>query len=175
MMRSLPVVLSCLLAVLECVPAAAASELRVENLRCESRANPLGVDSPNPRLSWTLISESRGQHQTAYRVLVASCAAVLARGEGDLWDSGKVDSAQSLHVAYQGKPLSSGLACYWMVRVWDARRTPSEWSETARWEMGLLDRADWEGAWINDGLPNPERTKISTETIRHRSFASRSP
>jgi alpha-L-rhamnosidase len=32
----------------------------------------------------------------------------LAQDEGDLWDSGKVASSQSAHVAYDGRLLESG-------------------------------------------------------------------
>jgi hypothetical protein len=59
----------------------------VEHLRCEYRENPLGIESAQPRLSWWLRSDVRGQRQAAYQVLVASSPDVLARGEGDLWDS----------------------------------------------------------------------------------------
>jgi len=153
MKRFLPVLLLCLLAAHGVSEASATSDLRAENLRCEWRTNPLGVDSPNPRLSWTLCGRSRGQHQTAYRLLVASSAAALAQNDGDLWDSGKVDSNGTLHIVYEGLPLASGLACFWKVRVWDRHGAPSDWSQPARWEMGLLDPAAWEGVWIDDGRP----------------------
>ena len=33
------------------------------DLRCEYAVNPLGVDSPQPRLSWKLQGTGRGQRQ----------------------------------------------------------------------------------------------------------------
>ena len=63
-------------------PAFAAG--RAERLRCEYRVNPLGVDVPAPRLSWIMVaanSNQRGVRQTAYRVLVASTAALLAENQ----------------------------------------------------------------------------------------------
>ena len=59
-------------------------------LRCEYRVNPLGIDVPQPRLSWILEADGREQKQTAYRVLVASSPAVLARDQGPVgqWPSG---------------------------------------------------------------------------------------
>ncbi len=42
-----------------------------ENLRCEYLVNPLGIGVTQPRLSWIVRSEERGQVQTAYRILVA--------------------------------------------------------------------------------------------------------
>jgi len=81
-------------------------------LSCEYRINPLGVEAGKPRLSWILKSEKRNQKQTAYRILVASSEADLEAGNGDLWDSGRVDSEQSVQIVYQGKKLNSRIRCY---------------------------------------------------------------
>ena len=93
------------------------------HLRCEYRENPMGIDAAKPRLSWRMEvggqrSEVRGQKQRAYQVLVASSPELLAKDQGDLWDSGKVKSDQSIQVEYAGKPLVSGQHCFWKVRVW---------------------------------------------------------
>lgn len=121
----------------------------VDDLRCEYQIDPLGLDVARPRLSWKLISRQRGQKQTAYRILVASELERLKEGEADLWDSGKVDSDQSVHVEYQGSPLVTRQRCYWKVKVWNKDGRPTEWSEPALWSMGLLDTSDWgEARWI---------------------------
>ena len=96
-----------------------AKDLGPADLRCEYLENPLGIDSPKPRLSWRLDSSVRGQRQTAYRVLVASSPEKLKDNLGDLWDTGKVASDQSTHVDYGGKPLESSAQCVWKVSVWD--------------------------------------------------------
>ena len=73
----------------------------VDRLRCEYLENPLGIDASNPRLSWNLATSdpaARGIAQTAYQVLVASSAEKLADDEGDLWDSGRVESDKSIHI-----------------------------------------------------------------------------
>lgn len=69
-----------------------AQDLVAENLRCEYRVNPVGMDVIRPRLSWTLASGQRGQKQTAYQILVAASRESLAQNRGDLWDTGKADS-----------------------------------------------------------------------------------
>jgi len=74
------------------------SELRIMNLNCEYQTNPLGIDISNPRLSWILEQNNqkdRGQKQTAYRLLVASSKDKLENDEGDLWDTGKMESDQN--------------------------------------------------------------------------------
>ncbi|HWI59336.1 MAG TPA: alfa-L-rhamnosidase, partial [Bacillota bacterium] len=106
------------------------------DLRCESRQDPVGMDATQPRLSWVLQpgrwTSSRDQHQSAYQVLVASSLKQLAADQGELWDSGKVNSDQSIQVAYAGQPLRSGQKCFWKVRVWDQDGKASAWSEPAR-------------------------------------------
>lgn len=130
-------------------------EIIPARLRCEYLDNPLGIDCREPHLSWIGLAahpEQRGARQTAYHILVASDEATLARDQGDLWDSGKVHSRQSQHIPYAGRPLSSGQACWWKVRIWDAQGNVSAFSEAAHWEMGLLEPSDWQGRWI--GMAN---------------------
>ena len=123
-------------------------ELNVVELKCEYTEDPLGIDVTQPRFSWILKSDSRGQMQSAYQVLVASSEKNLKAGIGDKWDSGKQESGQSGNVVYQGEALESGEKCWWKVRVWDKDGIESNYSEQATFEMGLLKQADWQGQWI---------------------------
>lgn len=128
--------------------------LRTERPRCELLTNPLSIHEPNPQLSWELTAERRAEHQTAYRVLVASSPEALARDEADLWDSGRVESDRTAHIPYQGKPLPSRAACWWKVMAWDRDANPGPWSQPAHWEMGLLHPHDWSAQWI-EAAPIP--------------------
>ena len=138
-----------LLLTLSLIVTSGSYAIDVENLRCEYMSDPLGIDVTEPRLSWTLTSNKRGDLQTAYRILVASSAELLKQGTGDVWDSGKVETDRSVQVEYEGKSLQSGKPYYWKVQVWDAAGRASAWSDPAVWSMGLLDEAAWNGAqWI---------------------------
>ena len=123
-----------------------------EQLRCEYRVNPLGVDVPAPRLSWIMVAAKGGQRgvrQTAYRVLAASTASRLAKNVGDLWDSDRVQSDRSNQLEYAGKPLRSSQQVFWKVQIWDEREQASAWSRSASWTMGVLNDADWHAEWIS--------------------------
>lgn len=122
--------------------------LFIAALHCEFLSKPIGVETPEPRLGWALRAPERGQYQSAYQMLVASAPEILARQEGDLWDSGKVHSGQSANVHYAGAPLRSGQRVFWKVRVWDQENRPSDWSGPAIWEMGKLSPTDWQAKWI---------------------------
>lgn len=117
-------------------------------LECEARTNPLGIDVQHPRLSWKLKSSERGQAQTAYQVLVASAPDKVAPGRADLWDSGRVSSAETAWIAYGGAPVRSYQRCWWKVRVWGASGVASAWSEPAEWTMAVLDPDPWKASWI---------------------------
>ncbi len=128
--------------------SSALAGVHVGQLRCEYLENPLGIDTAQPRFSWILESQERGQKQTAWQILAASSADELKRDHGDLWDSGKVDSDQTTFIAYAGKTLASRQNCFWKVRSWDKDGKKSEWSKPAFWQMGLLSPADWNAKWI---------------------------
>src|SRR5437762_2020256 len=80
--------------------AIAAPALTPIALRCEYLDSPLGLDQPHPRLTWRVESPERGQKQTAYRILVASDEGGLKRERGDLWDSGKVTTDETVNIVY---------------------------------------------------------------------------
>ena len=116
--------------------------------RCEYRVNPQGIDEAQPRLTWRVESGERGAKQSAYQILVASSAALLAQNTGDLWDSGRQASDTTVNVVYAGKPLVSRQQCFWKVRVWD-QDGKAAWSEPASWTMGLLQPTDWQARYIS--------------------------
>src|ERR1700744_3029571 len=97
----------------------ASAVVMANDLRCEYLANPLGIDTVNPRLSWVLAAGKIDHEQTAYQILVASSERLLRANNADLWDSGKVVSENTSQIAYAGKPLKSGQICFWKVRLWN--------------------------------------------------------
>jgi len=123
------------------------AQVSLQNLKCEMLVNPLGIDSPQPRLSWEILSPKRNVVQKAYQILVASTTEKLAQNGGDLWNSGKVSSDESIHVAYNGEKLTSRMKVYWKVKVWTTAGE-SEWSASNSWTMGLLNYKDWPKGWI---------------------------
>jgi alpha-L-rhamnosidase len=147
------------------VQPALAGATRVGSLRCEYLQNPLGIDSVRPRLSWQLVGDARGVRQCAYQILVSSTPELLASNTGDLWDSGKIPSSDSIQIEYAGEPLGSQEPCFWKVRVWDGDDKPTDYSEPALWSMGLLYKSDWTATWI--GLePKPAPAPTTTATTQ---------
>src|SRR5258708_8831837 len=91
----------------------------------------------------------RGAGQSAYEIRVAMGEDAPRGAQSLVWDSGKIDSTQSIFVSYGGPGLQSRTRYFWQVRVWDERGLDLGWSRVANWEMGLLSPADWSADWVS--------------------------
>lgn len=138
---------------------------QIGNLTCEYRTNPLGIDITSPRLSWQLQSDRNGARQTAYRIFAASDPNWLIEGKADLWDSGKIESDQSVQVVYAGQKLASRQRVYWKVSVWDETGSANQ-GDPAWFEIGLLSRSEWKAEWIGAALVGGPRTGIPAPYMR---------
>ena len=135
--------------------------VKASRLRCEYLVDPIGIDSPAPRLSWELGTGSptrRGARQSAYRI-------VVTRDDGKtLWDSGRVASSASVQVPYAGPPLQPCARYRWKVQAWNEKGKAGEWSAPASWTMGLWAPGRYPGlrepgsrglppaCWVGPGL-----------------------
>ena len=124
------------------------AQVTVKNLRIENRTDPIGIDIPNPRFSWRLVSDQRNLMQTAYEIRMGVKSDHIV-----LWSSGKVKSSQSVYIPYTGGVLHSASSYYWQVKVWDNYGKVTDWSDKAYWQMGLLQPADWKAKWIESETP----------------------
>jgi len=124
------------------------SHLEVYDLKCENLRNPLGIDKTEPRFSWKIKSSLNGTEQYAFQILAATDSTLLSEKRADLWNSGKVESCNSILVQYKGNQLNSGMAVYWKVRIYDKEENVSPWSPVARFSIGLLEERDWHGSYI---------------------------
>ena len=152
------------------VPAGSLAQAQVETtplsirgpveLRVDDLATPIGIDDPAPRLSWQLSDSSQGARQTAYQVVVASSIELLSQGKADIWDSGRVESDQSINVHYAGRQLQPSTRYLWQVKVWGADGEPYPATQATWWETGLMDQSSWRALWI--GYETPEE-----DAVRH--------
>ncbi len=125
-----------------------AQGLKVDELTCQFLLNPKGVETQNPYLSWKLKSTQSNVIQQAFQILVSESLSVLKANKGDVWDSKKVNTNQSIQVKFMGNKLLSGKTYYWKVKVWDNKNNET-WSAVSSWQMALLKVEDWKGAnWI---------------------------
>jgi alpha-L-rhamnosidase len=138
----------------------------ITSLKTEYRTNPLGIDITQPRLSWRMDTDRKNAKQTAYQLLAASSPDLLTIESADLWNSGNIESDQSIHVKYEGEALQSRQRVYWKVFVWDETGSSSE-SAVAWFEMGLLAQDDWQATWITSSLVGGAYTTIPVPYFRN--------
>jgi alpha-L-rhamnosidase len=121
----------------------------LQSLKVEAKREPLAIDDAHPRFAWIIDATRRDTRQRGYRLQVAGSAEKLAAGKADVWDSGRVVSAQSFGIEYRGPALRSATRYYWKVTVETSSGVASAQSF---FETGLLDVPAWGASrWIGKG------------------------
>ncbi len=143
-------------------------------LMCELLRDPAKaiITDPKPEFSWIVNDSSRGAVQTGYQILVSSNPATLDQNRADMWDSGKVLSAQSVNIEYEGQELLPDHSYWWKVRTWDGRDQPAPCSTPQEFKTGKFARTDlpwpaksrWiktgNGEWLLENRQRPEYRSI---------------
>ena len=135
-------------------------DISIPGVLVENMDRPLGIDTAEPRFSWSILSDKQNVRQTAYQIIVSA-------NDGEVWNSGKVESEEQLWVPYRGQKLKSGTQCTVKVKVW-TNVGESEWTDETRFGIGLLKESHWTGRWI--GL---ERLMPGEERGLHSRLAAR--
>lgn len=144
--------------------------MRAVHLRTEYLKNPIGIDIRKPRFFWQC---EGGKKQTAYRITARRLAVGGVKtdtGTSDedteiIWDTGKIFSSSMTHIRYEGEALQSRDIVIWSVQLWDEEDRGGEVSE-ARFEMGLLDPADWTGRWITGDYKPKKKERYPVDYFR---------
>jgi len=126
----------------------AQEDRRPAGLRCEYLVNPLGLDESHPRLSWQLQDARTGAGQQAYSIIVGTDSLEVLNGKGNSWQLPQQFSADQ-RVRYAGQPLHPFTRYYWSVQVLGKDNQVAV-SAVATFETGMMNTANWQGAWISD-------------------------
>ena len=125
--------------------------LSISNLKVEYAENPLSIDVEKPQFSWELSSKRKGIKQESYQILIADSKEMLDEKQANIWNSGKVISAKSVAVLYQGKKLESQKKYYWKVKIWEKSTGKVLESEIKEFSTALITQSDWQSDWV--GFP----------------------
>lgn len=126
----------------------------IDNLQCEHLVAPIGVDNPNPRLSWQLQDIKA---QASYQVFTGMDSSAL--WQQPTWNSGKINNSSML-VTYGGNALLPFKKYYWGIKIWDDKGVEYT-SAVSSFEMGMMSINQWQGAWITDGHDVQEKRAAS--------------
>ncbi|CAF1133276.1 unnamed protein product, partial [Didymodactylos carnosus] len=98
--------------------------VRIEHLKVDTHSD-LVIDTVRPHFSWKLTNEkSRSLHQIAYQLQIESVHDISSK-----WDSGRIESDQSIHVPYMGPQLKSNTKYVYRLKYWTNTGTESEWTQ----------------------------------------------
>ncbi len=124
-------------------PSKSKSECTISSLRLEHLRETLGIGTDRPRLSWTVETAAENWRQAAYEI--------ESYGAGDRLrgQTGRVESDQSVLVAWPFEPLQPREQLSVRVRVWGKDGVESDWSKPAVLEAGLLRREDWTARFVS--------------------------
>ncbi len=127
------------------------AQTNVLNPRTEYLTNPIGLDTPSPRFSWTIESRQKGYFQEMFQILVASSPELLEQGKADVWQSGKVKNSKGFSTYDGENVLQSHAKYYWQVQVW-GKNGKEVLSPIASFEMAKMNECEWKAEWISDNF-----------------------
>ncbi|CAB9522605.1 K05989 alpha-L-rhamnosidase [Seminavis robusta] len=134
-------------------------QMKPTRFRTNNLVNPLALEDDQPVFSWALAlrddsstSSTTSHYQSAYRIRCILQQSPSSQEE-ILWDSGKIQSQETLQIEFAGKPLQSLQRVQWQVQVWDQHdqecSTNNGQEPWPFFETGLLDEAAWQHApWL---------------------------
>lgn len=127
--------------------------MKAINVKTEYMNNPVGIGAKNPRIMWNCDGE---QKQTAY--------CIDAVVDGKEWSSGKVENG-SMHADF-GWALKSHSVVRFKIKLWDEKGNEGEWSDENTFEMGLLEKTDWQAKWISGNYKVDKKTRYPVDCFK---------
>lgn len=124
-----------------------AQDIALYDLTCEHKRDPVGIETQHPRFSWKITSSGTDLMQSSYEIRVSS----ENKFKNIIWQTGWVNSDESVLQSYAGQELKSATRYFWQVRIRDNKGKISKWSAPAFWETGLMKQNDWKAKWIEIG------------------------
>lgn len=113
--------------------------LKIIDLKIEGQKKHLGLDETHPLFSWKLESSEKNVKQQTYKLIVTS------KNE-TVWDTGRVESNQSINIIYKGDPLSAKTIYNVHLTIFDNKGNKAE--AQTDFETGLLSGQNFQAKWI---------------------------
>ncbi len=121
------------------------------------------IKDSNPEFGWVVRSLEEDFFQATFQIQVKEIQpGEESQADLPVWDSGKINSSQSVNIAYQGRELLPGAWYGWRVRIWNRRGDVSEWSE---FQQFRIDR--------DIGEYDTSRYPLETRLVKPVRFSSR--
>lgn len=123
-------------------------KVKAYDLKTEYLRNPLGIDSVKKQLSWKV---SDGKRQKSFEIR-------LSVNDGE-WENMEWVETSVMSMVLD-RCFSSRDHVLWQIRIMDENGKIGDWSETAEFEMGLLNIHDWSAKWIMGNYEHETDEKV---------------
>lgn len=94
------------------------------------------IQSTHPAFSWIVPGEKKNTLQTTYHIIVSASYEDAKQAKGSVWDSGQIESKQSVAVLYDGEALQPSKTYFWRVKTYTNTEGESDWSEIKAFRTG---------------------------------------
>lgn len=138
---------TCLLIVLSLPNLLRSQNASLTRLQCEYLEKPLGIDVPNPRLTWIYNDSRQLAAQQSFQITISEEPGMTSKKE-KTWQSARISSARGFFV-YNGPALKPFTRYYWKVIAWDRQQRAIS-SSPSWFETGMREISNWRGMWIQD-------------------------
>ncbi len=128
--------------------------MKICDLRVCGRKDPLGIGSRNLTFGWVIQSEGQNLRQISYHLVVLD-------GQTICWDSGQVESEESVYVEYAGKTLEGGKRYRWYVEA-ETSDGESAKSGEAFFELALEEHQR-KALWIEPKMRENVKKTVNME------------
>lgn len=136
-------------------------------LKTEYLVNPIGIDNPNPRLTWQMADTRIGAKQTSFRLMVNTDSIALSKGKAKEWNTGWLQTSNNL-IVYAGQTLKPFTKYFWRIELTDQQKVKSTAIKIGSFEMGMMNAKNWQGSWIADN----ENAKLKPAPYFRKTFES---
>ena len=121
--------------------------VKVQNFKVEYESQPVGLATNLPRFSWVIESDEKNVKQNGYRIKVYEWINTL------VWDSGYVESDETVNIKYKGKKLERDTQYFVECAV---TVDGKEYVIKSQFRTGLLDAATAHIKWIRPNVAEEE-------------------
>lgn len=109
--------------------------------------NPVGVSDEFLFFSWEIKSQKKNFYQKAYQIIISDDCENISKNIGNVFNSGKVYSSNSILININFDNFLSAKKYYWKVKIWD-KNNKCYFSDVSYF-VTTLKNGDWKNAkWI---------------------------
>ncbi len=130
--------------------------MKIVQVRCEAMEYPLAISVKNPVFSWKLVSDVEKTYQSRYQIIVWDEA------NKQVWDSGQVESRETVGIRYDGNTLLSLSEYSYQIFAWDQNNQCVK-SDIYHFETALREGTEWTARWIEPAEPLPQLPEPPTK------------